>query len=110
MWKNIQAVQKLVDAYFETTDKPTLSGLAYFLEVSRQTLYNYSEKDEFLDIIKRARARIEVSYEERLIYGTQPTGVIFALKNMGWTDKLSTDISTDGLPIQVVSYHDIKTK
>jgi hypothetical protein len=81
------------DLYFEGTDRPTLAGLAYALGIDRQTLYNYKKRDGFFDIIKNYRDRVEVKYEERLIYDNQPTGVIFALKNMGWKDKVEQEHS-----------------
>jgi len=65
----------------------TISGLAYFLGFeSRQSFYAYEEKIEFNYIIKRARLRIEQGYEQNLQFNN-PTGSIFALKNMGWQDK-----------------------
>lgn len=82
-----------VDKYFTSTTKPTLSGLALALGIDRQTLYNYKNRDEFFDIIKKATEIVEAKYEERLIYDGQPTGVIFALKNMGWKDKTETELS-----------------
>jgi hypothetical protein len=91
-----------VDAYFASTLRPTLAGLAYALGIDRQTLYNYKERDEFIDIMKRARDRVEVGYEERLIYDNQPTGVIFALKNMGWKDKTEQDLNVTGEAIQII--------
>lgn len=86
-----EKLQTAVDLYFDKEEKPTLAGLAYELGINRQTLYNYENKDQFLDIIKKARERVEASYEGRLIYGSNPTGVIFALKNMGWKDKQEVD-------------------
>jgi hypothetical protein len=91
-----EQLQNLVDEYFDTTDRPTLAGLAVHLGMSRSSLYNYAEKNGFLDIIKSAQARVEALYEERAVYDGQPTGVIFALKNMGWTDRLATDHTTKG--------------
>lgn len=88
IWKNASELEYLVDDYFNQTGRPTLSGLAVFLEVDRQTLYNYKKRDEFFGIIKKATAKIESIYEERAIYENNPTGVIFALKNMGWSDKV----------------------
>lgn len=85
-----------VAIYFETSDKWTIAGLASYLGVSRQTLYNYKEQDELFDIIKDAIFKIEACYEERLIYSNAPTGVIFALKNMGWKDKTEQDIKVEG--------------
>jgi hypothetical protein len=99
IWKDPIELSNLISDYFNQTKRPTLSGLAVFLEVERQTLYNYKERDEFLDIIKRARAKIESIYEERAIYENNPTGVIFALKNMGWSDRVANDHTTNGKDI-----------
>jgi hypothetical protein len=76
----------------------TISGLAYFLGFSaRQSFYDYENRVEFSDIIKRARLRIEMNYEENLI-DKACTGSIFALKNMGWKDKTETDLNIHELP------------
>lgn len=73
----------------------TITGLALFLGFeSRQSFYDYEKNDEYSYIIKRARLQIEVGYEVRL-HGTNPTGAIFALKNMGWTDKQEIDQKTE---------------
>lgn len=85
-FESAQALQTAVNQYL-SHDRITLAGLALYLGIDRQTLYNYAERDEFFDIIKKAREAVEAKYEERLIYESQPTGVIFALKNMGWKDK-----------------------
>jgi hypothetical protein len=86
-----------VDLYFASADKRiTLAGLALALDIDRQTLYNYAERDEFFDIIKKARERVEAAYEDRLIYENNPTGVIFALKNMNWQDKTQQDLAISG--------------
>ena len=75
----------------------TISGLCYFLGFeSRQSFYTYEKKLEFSYIIKKARLRIEMQYEESLQLEGTPTGSIFALKNMGWHDKTETDITTNG--------------
>ncbi len=91
-----EELQTQVDIYFSTTERITLAGLALALDISRATLYNYEEKDEFLDIIKKARERVEAKYEERLLYENNPTGVIFALKNMNWQDKTQQDLAISG--------------
>ena len=73
--------------------KPTVTGLALFLGfASRQSMYDYSNKEEFSYIIKRAQMVIEMSYEEKL-HSQACTGSIFALKNMGWSDKTETEIT-----------------
>ena len=98
IYETPEELQEAVDDYFNCNDRVTLSGLALHLGFdSRQTLYNYGERDEFLDIIKKARMTVEATYEERLIYEPNQTGVIFSLKNMGWKDSKHLDHqSSDG--------------
>lgn len=68
----------------------TVTGLALFLGFeSRQSIYDYEKDGTFSYIIKNARLRVEEQYEQRL-HGSTPTGAIFALKNMGWKDKVET--------------------
>lgn len=70
---------------------PTITGLCYYIGFeSRQSFYDYEDKDEFSYTIKRARLFIEKEYEEQLSVGNT-TGAIFALKNMGWRDKTETE-------------------
>ena len=66
-----------------------MSGLAYYLEISRQTLVNYSYKDEYFDTIKKARDRIQMQLEENaLSNNANPTFTIFNLKNnFGWKEQ-----------------------
>jgi len=66
---------------------PTVSGLGLVLDLTRQGLIEYSDKDRFSDTIKKGKARIE-SYLEQRLYGPTVAGVIFNLKNnYKWTDK-----------------------
>lgn len=99
IWEDSIKLSNLIEDYFNQTQRPTLSGLAVFLEVDRQTLYNYKERDGFFGIIKKATAKVESIYEERAIYDNNPAGVIFALKNMGWSDRSATDHTTNGKDI-----------
>lgn len=73
---------------------PTTTGLALALGFSsRQSLLNYKGKDEFLDTITRAYARIEQYTEERLFDKDGANGAKFSLANNfeGWKDKKSID-------------------
>jgi hypothetical protein len=67
---------------------PCIAGLAYFLKVDRQTIYNYSARDEYFDIIKGARDYIFYCLENKLCNaeGNQG-GTIFIAKNYGYEDK-----------------------
>ena len=90
-----EKLQEAIDKYIVTESRPTLAGLAYHLGIDRHTLYNYKERPDFFHIIKKATDYVEATYEERLIYQQNPTGVIFALKNMGWKDKQELDQKTE---------------
>ncbi len=82
-----QELQDAVDDYFEIEEKITLTGLALHLGLTRQSVQNYKHREEFSEIIIRAVQRIEALYEEKLVYGNKPTGVIFALKcGLGWRE------------------------
>jgi len=110
-------LQKAINRYFNkckpTLDEegkvidlnpPTVSGLALFLGFeSRQSLYDYQKRNkDFSYIIKRARLTIESHYEEGLNY-MAPAGKIFALKNMGWSDKTEHELTgKDGHAIETV--------
>ena len=75
---------------------PTVTGMALALDLTRQSLLDYQEKDLFLDTIKKAKTRIESSIEQRLFYNN-PTGSIFNLKNnFGWKDKTEQDTTIKG--------------
>lgn len=66
----------------------TITGLCLFLGFeSRQSFHDYGNKKEFSYTIKRARLRIENEYEKSLHYSKSPVAQIFALKNLGWSDK-----------------------
>lgn len=71
---------------------PTISGLALYLGfINRSSMYDYENKPEFTNTIKKARLRIENEYEKQL-YCDKCTGAIFALKNLGWNDKTEMEV------------------
>lgn len=85
------------DTYFavcKAEDRPvTVTGLALALGLSsRESLDEYGRRPEFSDSVKRAKAMVAAAYEERL-WGNSPAGAIFALKNMGWSDKQDVNVS-----------------
>lgn len=101
-FKNVEEVEEKINAYFnycEEKEKPyTMSGLAYYLEISRQTLINYSNKDEYFDTIKKARDRVQMQLEENALSNkANPTFTIFNLKNnFDWKDKV--EVKNTNLP------------
>lgn len=87
-----ELLQQAIDAYYADCERRqaplTMSGLAYALDMSRQALKEYGDRDRFGDAVKRARARIEHQLEEGLLTRErQVAGHIFNLKNnFGWKD------------------------
>lgn len=94
---------KELKGYIVTTKEakpPTVTGLALYLGFStRQSMYDYKEKEKFTYTIKRACVAIENHYEQGL-NNPASSGFIFALKNMGWSDKQEIDHTTKGKEIQ----------
>lgn len=78
------------------SETPSITGLALYLGFeSRQSIYDYEKNGEFSYTIKRARLRVEASYEQYLLTQAS-TGAIFALKNFGWVDTKAVDHTTKG--------------
>jgi hypothetical protein len=122
MYKSVEEMQAKIDAYFEKCEgtvltregevvvdkygepvmvgrKPlTITGLALALGFnSRQSLLNYQDKEEFVDTITRAKARVEQYAEERLFDKDGANGAKFSLANnfKGWKEKIEAEVSTD---------------
>ncbi|HTH83363.1 MAG TPA: terminase small subunit [Mucilaginibacter sp.] len=73
----------------------TIAGLAFFLGFnSRDEFDAYETSGKYAAVIKRARLRIETVYEKKL-HQQAPTGAIFALKNLGWNEKIGTTKPAD---------------
>jgi hypothetical protein len=77
-------------------EKPTITGLTLYVGFcERKSWDDYAKKQEFLHIVKRAKLTVENSYEN-----SATTFDMFALKNMGWSDKTEMEMSGDvNIPI-----------
>jgi hypothetical protein len=103
-YETAEQLEKEVIAYFNHCDKNnmklTVTGLTLFLGFSsRSSLDDYIAKDqEFAYILKRAKLAVENGYES-----SGQTIDIFALKNMGWSDKSTVEhqggIDLSGAPV-----------
>jgi hypothetical protein len=87
-----EVFKELADAYYERcTDEKipmTMTGLALALGFSsRQSIHDYGKMAGFADVVSHARLTVEHGYELQMAKGRGDAGVIFALKNMGWSDK-----------------------
>lgn len=100
-FKSVEEVEKKIEEYFnycEEKDKPyTMSGLAYYLEIDRRTLLNYSKDEEYFPLIKKARDRVQMQLEEGLYRLGNNSGIIFNLKNnFDWKDKM--EVKSSNIP------------
>ncbi|MDD5353279.1 MAG: terminase small subunit [Candidatus Omnitrophica bacterium] len=113
-FKTPKELEKKIDAYFDSCFRPlinpktneivkdkngneiiaqykpfTISGLAYALGTNRMTLLNYENKEEFSEIVTRAKERCEVYAEESLYDRDKWQGARFVLTNgfQGWETK-----------------------
>ena len=97
IFKSVEEVEEKINAYFkycEDKDKPyTMSGLAYYLDVDRKTIVNYTKDEDYFPTIKKARDRVQMQLEENaLLNKSNPTFTIFNLKNnFDWKDKIETN-------------------
>ncbi len=103
LFKNKEELELKLDEYkqylVESGKPPTIAGLAYYTGIDRQTIYNYSEKDEFFGTIKEFRSFVMMNYEE-LAIDKGNGGIVFLLKNYGYTDKQEVEHS-GGVSIDV---------
>jgi hypothetical protein len=99
-FESVEQLQTLIDAYFEECDETgeyyTITGLADSLGVTRQTLLNYTEKEEFFVTIKKAKTKIERQFERNALKGAyNPTIAIFLMKNnFGYKDKVDVNVES----------------
>lgn len=90
--------------------KPTVTGLALHLGyATRQSIYDNQKDDEFSYILKKATTFIE-QYHEESLSDNNVTGHIFALKNMGWSDKTeieTKEVKEDAIDLSKLSDEDL---
>lgn len=94
LFKTPEELKARIESYQEylkdQNKPPTMAGLAYFTGIDRQTLYNYKADDEFFGTIKEFTDWINMNWEE-LSISSPSSGIIFLLKNYGYTDKVETE-------------------
>lgn len=101
LFESPEEMEDLLARYVKNLEKngepATITGVCLFLGFdSKSTLDTYEKIPEFEGVVKRVKLYVESHYERRL-FDKAPTGAIFALKNMGWSDKSQVDhVSTDG--------------
>lgn len=96
--EDFQAKVEEYVAQCEVEERPmTVAGICYFLGfASRQSFYDYENRDGFSYIVKKTRLLLERAHEESLHKGGgQVAGPIFWMKNnAGYRDR--TDVALEG--------------
>lgn len=124
-FKSVEELQKKIDDYFYSCDSHTskvvnklgqiidypdpepytLTGLAYFLDTTRDVLLDYEDRDEYSSSIKKAKVKIEAFAESQLYKLRNPAGAIFNLTNnyKRWVNKQNTEVTGNPeAPVQSV--------
>lgn len=89
----VEKVRKNLIKYFkyiaENDKMVTISGMALHAGfLGRKDMQRYEDKPGYKELIDAAKSLIEFSYEVRLkMPDVKHTGIIFALKQLGWEDK-----------------------
>lgn len=118
-YKTVEELSGIIEEYFNYCDNKTkelhseklgtmvvpdpqpytMSGLAYALDMSRQSLINYGKRDKYFDAIKKARRRVEADVERRMNgRDTFTPGLIFNAKNnFGWKDRTEQDLKVENV-------------
>lgn len=116
-----EALQQVIDDFFASPGHKSVTGLCLALGFSsRGTLSYHCEepktdaagnvdpiKAEMVEIYKTAKLRIENYYETELMTAKNPVGAIFALKNMGWSDRMEQSIDTKSTVEHKISIADL---
>lgn len=115
-----EELENKIEEYYryckDSDRKITVTGLAWYLDVNKQTLTNYEKAEEngwlkrldedtrskYIEIIKKAKIYIESCYEEMLFHKESVIGAIFTLKNnYGWVDKQEVINTNNNIEIKL---------
>jgi len=98
MYKDAKEMEDRITDYFEQSKnssgkyQPTIEGLTLHLGfATRQSLHDYAKKEDFIDVVNKAKSFIKSCYEKQL-YGFAWAGASFALRNIGkedWKDEIT---------------------
>lgn len=96
-FNSVEELESKINDYFEYCNKEnkpyTMSGLAYYLDVDRKTIVNYTKDEDYFPTIKKARDRVQMQLEENALMNiSNSTFTIFNLKNnFDWKDRIETN-------------------
>lgn len=99
---SVKDLQQSIDAYMDycyvsEDEIPDVEWLAFFLWTTRKTLYEYEQKKEFSNAIKKVKERIAYSKKQLAMkWKLNPTVFVFDFKNNhNYVDKQEIDQNTN---------------
>ena len=103
-YEDPKILMEKIEEYFNTTEpkNQTCAGLCIFLGISRVTYNKYrtdANRPEIQEAIEWAQTRLENKYALDLNWKPNPTGPIFALKQLGWRDNQEVEAKVSGFEI-----------
>lgn len=88
-----------INSYFEDCDtklRPyTITGLALWLDTTRETMCDYEKNPLFSDATKTAKEIVANYAVEQCLTAKNPAGAIFLAKNHGFSDKQELTIDAN---------------
>ena len=110
-YKDAQELENEINNYFKKCQHerlvPGICGLANYLGLSRNTILRYekdSEKEDYNEVIERARTTIE-AYNEQILYSKNNSGAIFVMKNnFGYNAEQKTHNVNENVDIPYEEY------
>ncbi len=101
-FKSAKELERKGLAYFkeceEKKEPVTITGLALALDTNRHTLCNYEDRELFFHTIKKLKAMVEHAYEKQMWKANNPAAGVFALKQLGWTDRQDVNVNASLRP------------
>lgn len=95
---NPTRIDAKVKEFFEVTDPLDWSvpNLCIYLDMSKSMFKNLAHDGAFESIHEYAMNKIESAYFRELKTAKNPTGAIFALKTLGYSDRRGVDVAFSG--------------
>lgn len=110
-YTSAKEMEDRITEYFEQSKtssgkyQPTIEGLTLHLGfATRQSLHDYAKKEDFIDVVNKAKQFIKSCYEKQL-YGFAWAGASFALRNIGkedWKDEITEHSNQTITKVEIV--------
>ena len=95
-YEDPEILRAVLNSYFDEQDEAklpyTISGICLQVGCRRKELLNSDPSTPTGCMLYQARMLIEQQHEIHLLTAKRPAGVVFALKNLGWSETSKVDV------------------